>query len=225
VSGPVLVIVGAGPRVGEAVARRFGRDGYDIALIARDESRLADLGGRLGADGIAARWASAQVGDAASLTSAVTRLVGDRGRVDVLLHNVSIWRDASSLSTTPDELLADLAVGAASLLTAARAVAPAMLAAGRGTILATGSGAADHPTRGAASLGVQKAALRALVAALDADLRGEGIHCATVTVRGDIRHCTPLAPDAVADAFAALAAETSTAAPEQWRTFVDLPGR
>ncbi len=221
----MLIIVGAGPRLGEAVARRFGRDGYDVALIGRDEARVAEVGARLKADGITAGWAGADVADSAALTAAVTRFVGATEGSDVLLHNVSAWRDASSLQISPDELLADLAAGTASLLTAAQAVAPAMRLAGRGTILATGSSAADHPQPGAASLSVQKGALRALVQVLDADLRQFGIHCATATVRGAIKAGTPLAPERIADVYADLAAETTNLPPDQWRTVVDLLAR
>jgi NADP-dependent 3-hydroxy acid dehydrogenase YdfG len=217
----MLLIVGAGPRLGEAVARRFGQDGYDVGLIARDEPRLAELAGRLEDAGVTTGWAVADIADAAALTSAVGRLADHAGGVDVLLHNASAWRAATTLELTPDELLADLAIGAASLLTAAQAVVPAMRAAGGGTILATGSGAADSASPGAASLGPQKAALRALVRALDADLRDDGIHCATVTVRGFIREGTRFAPARIADLYAELVAETAGPR-EKWQTVVDL---
>jgi short-subunit dehydrogenase len=217
----MLLIIGAGSRLGEAVARRFGRDGYDVGLVARNETHLEQLAGRLKDAGITAGWAVADVADPGSLTAAIGRLVDPAGGVGVLLHNVSAWRPATTLETTPDELLADLAVGAASLLTAAQAVVPVMRAAGGGTILATGSGAADAATPDVASLGAQKAALRALVRALSADLGGDGIHCATVTVRGLIREGTRLAPERIADLYAELAAETAGPR-EKWRTVVDL---
>ena len=64
---------------------------------------------------------------------------------------------------TAAELLADLAVGTAGLLTAVRAALPTLLEQRTGTVLVTGSGVADHPcTPGSPSLGVQKAALRNL---------------------------------------------------------------
>jgi NADP-dependent 3-hydroxy acid dehydrogenase YdfG len=217
----MLLIVGAGARLGEAVARRFGQDGYDVGLIARDEPRLAELAARLKDAGVTTGWAVADIADAAALTTAIGRLADHAGGVDVLLHNASAWRAATTLELTPDELLADLAVGAASLLTAAQAVVPAMRAAGCGTILATGSGAADSATPGAASLGPQKATLRALVRALDADLRDDGIHCATVTVRGFIREGTRHAPARIADLYAQLVAE-SAGPREKWQTVVDL---
>jgi short-subunit dehydrogenase len=217
----MLLIVGAGPRLGEAVARRFGRDGYDIGLVARDETRLGELAERLKGAGITAGWAAADIADAAALTAAIGRLVDHAGGVDVLLHNASAWRAARPLETTADELLADLAVGATSLLTAAQAVVPAMRAAGGGTVLATGSGAADAATPDAASLGAQKAAIRALVRALDADLRGDGIHCATITVHGLIKDGTRFGPARIADLYAELVAETAGPR-EAWRTVVDL---
>jgi short-subunit dehydrogenase len=217
----MLLIVGAGARLGEAVARRFGQDGYDVGLIARDETRLGELAARLKDAGVTTGWAVADIGDAGALTTAIGRLADHAGGVDVLLHNASAWRAATTLETTPDELLADLAVGAVSLLAAAQAVVPSMRTAGGGTILATGSGAADAANPEAASLGPQKAALRALVRALDADLRGDGIHCATVTVRGPIAAGTRLAPACIADLYAELVAETAGPR-ETWHTVVDL---
>lgn len=219
---PLILIVGGGPRLGEAVARRFGRDGYDVGLIARDEQRLAGMAKRLDADGIATSWRSADVADSDALAAAVGSLVELAGRVDVALHNLSAWRAAAALDLASGDLLADLSVGAASLLTLAQAVVPAMRAAGRGTVLATGSGAADHPSPGAASLGPQKAALRVLIRSLAAELRPDGIHAATVAVRGAIAEGTPLAPDRIADVFAELVAETG-GPPARWRTVVDLP--
>ena len=76
-------------------------------------------------------------------------------------------------------------------------------------------------SRTAATLGVQKAALRALVQALAADLRPDGIHVATVTVRGTVAEGTPFAPDVVAQVFADLAEQTASD-PAGWHTVVDL---
>jgi NADP-dependent 3-hydroxy acid dehydrogenase YdfG len=220
-ANPVLVVVGAGPGVGEAVARRFGRDGYDVALVARTESTLAELGGRLRADGITTDWATAEMADPQSLTAALQALGGHRNRVDVLHHNASAFRSGRTDEVSAADLLADLAVGAASLLTAVQAVLPLMRERGSGTVLVTGGGAADRPMAGAATLGVQKAAIRNLIQAMDADLRGEGIHAATVVVKGIIKEGTPFAVDRVADLLFSLAAETARP-PDDWRTVVDL---
>jgi NADP-dependent 3-hydroxy acid dehydrogenase YdfG len=47
-----IVIVGAGPNLGAAVARRFGREGMSVGLIARDGAKLEELANVLGEEGI-----------------------------------------------------------------------------------------------------------------------------------------------------------------------------
>jgi NAD(P)-dependent dehydrogenase (short-subunit alcohol dehydrogenase family) len=213
-----LLIVGAGPRLGGAIGRRFGRDGYDVALVSETEAGVTALGEALQAEGITAGWTVADVRDDAALRAAVTRLAEHAGGIDVALHNVSIFRAATTLELTPEQLLDDVRAGAACLLTVAQAVAPGMVAAGGGTIIATGSAAADSPSPGAPTLGVQKAALRALIQAMALDLGPQGIHCATITINGLLG--TPgFEPERIADAFYSVATEPQ----EAWRTVVPYP--
>jgi NADP-dependent 3-hydroxy acid dehydrogenase YdfG len=199
----------------------FRRGRYDIGLLARNAERLEAMAESLTADGAQVGWAAADVADEAALGDALRRMTEHTGRLDVLLYNAVTFRAAPATELAPQDLLADLAIGTASLLTAVQAVLPVLRKQHTGTILATGGGAADSPAGPAASLGVQKAALRNLVQSLSAELRGEGIHVATVTIHGTIAAGTPFAPDAIAELFAGLAEETSTD-PETWRTVVDL---
>ncbi len=216
------LIVGAGPRLGAALARRFAREGHDIALIARSAATLEALAAELRTEGINTAWAAADIADAAELGSEIARLA-ERGPIAVAVHNVSVWRDATVLDLAPEQLLADLAAGAASLLTIAQAVVPGMTEAGGGTILATGSGAADSPSPGAPTLGAQKAALRSLVQAMAHDLTPRGIHCATVTIRGVLGQGIAFDPARIADVYAELVAETAGPR-ERWRTVVGYEG-
>lgn len=216
---PHLLIVGAGPGISGATARRLAADGYDVGLIARREDALAGLGAELRADGVRTEWASAQAGDPDSLTGAVGRLVEALGPVDVLLYNVSAGRQAAVDELTPEDMLADLAVGAVGLQTAVRAVLPAMRERGAGTVLVTGGGSADHPVAAMATLGVQKAAVRALAQVQAHALAPSGIHVATVTVRGFVGRQIP--PERVAALYAELVAETAGPR-EHWRTVVDI---
>lgn len=220
-SNPLTVVVGAGPGIGAATAHRFAALGHDVALVARDADRLAALGTRLQETGATVGWTACDVTDEAALTAAVSRFAEHSGRLDVLVVNPSRYRAATAPDTSAADLLADLAVGTAPLLTAVRAALPALRAQRTGTVLATGGGSADRPFPGAATLGVQKAALRALVQALAADLRPDGIHVATVTVRGTVAEGTPFAPDVVAQVFADLAEQTASD-PAGWHTVVDL---
>jgi short-subunit dehydrogenase len=216
------LIVGAGPRLGAAIARRLGRDGHDVALIARSAQPLEDLGTALQAEGITVGWATADICDTDALTRAVTRFAEHTGGIDVAVHNVSVWRDATAMQLPAQALLEGVGAGAASLLTLAHAVAPGMIDSGHGTILATGSGAADSPSPGAASLGVQKAALRSVVQALALDLAPQGVHCATVTING-LLGAAGFEPERLAELYGDLVAETD-GPPESWRTVVPYPG-
>jgi NADP-dependent 3-hydroxy acid dehydrogenase YdfG len=220
-SNPVLIIVGAGPGVGAATARRFAAAGYDIGLLARNPKRLEAFADELSKDGANVGWAAVDITDSVALSDTLGRMLDKTARVDVLLHNAVAFRETRATELTAEQLLADLGVGAASLLTAVQAVLPVLREQHTGTIIATGSGVADRPTVSSASLGVQKAALRNLIQVLAAELSGEGIHVATVTIRGAIAAGTPFAPEAIAEVFAELVAETSTD-PASWRTLVEL---
>jgi NADP-dependent 3-hydroxy acid dehydrogenase YdfG len=222
-SSPVIIIIGAGPGLGMSVARRFSAAGYDIGLIARTPQRLEQLADQLSGEGANVGWAAADVADPTELGGALRRMTDHTGRLDVLHTNAVGFRQALPSELSAADLLADLAIGTASLLTGVRAVLPVMLAQRTGTILATGGGTADRPWPQAATLGVQKAALRNLVQSLAGELTGTGIHAATVTVNGTIADGTPFAPSAIAEVFAELVAETA-GPPASWRTVVEFNG-
>jgi NADP-dependent 3-hydroxy acid dehydrogenase YdfG len=218
---PHLLVVGAGPGISAATARRLGGEGYAVGLVARREGPLAELQSDLAAHGILAGRAPAEAGDPASLTAAVELLVDTFGPADVLLYNVSVGREAAVPELAPEDLLADVAAGAVGLQTAVRAVLPGMRERGSGTVLVTGGGSADRPIPSMASLGVQKATLRALAEVQARALAPEGIHVVTVTVRGLVGEDRQIHPDRVAALYADLVAETAGPA-ENWRTVVDL---
>jgi short-subunit dehydrogenase len=49
-----IAVFGAGPGMGRSVARRFGREGFQVALVARNQARLAAFTAELAGDGIEA---------------------------------------------------------------------------------------------------------------------------------------------------------------------------
>lgn len=214
----VVVVVGAGPGVGASVARRFGREGYDVALVARSAEHLEQLGSELQEAGVTTGWTPVDITDAEALTAAIERFGRHLGHIDVLHFNPSVFRHSDPLHVTAQELLEDLHVGAAALLTAVQAARPAMPAGARITV--TGSMAADHPWHEACTLGAQKAALRNLVRSLDATLAPEGIRAMSLTVRGTLAPDTAFSPDRVADAIYTAAATRD----EDWRDEVVYAG-
>lgn len=217
-TNPVVLVVGAGPGVSASVARRFAREGYDVALLGRDEDPVAALAGELRARGVRVESRLADVTDVDAAREAMTALAQTLGRVDVLHFNPSAFREQDPLELTVEDLLADVALGVGALLTAVQTARPFLQYGGRVTV--TGSMAADQPWHRAASLGVQKAGVRNLVHSLDATLRDDGIRAVSVTVRGTLAPDGPFAPDRVADAIYAAATQDE----ERWRTEIPYGG-
>lgn len=217
-SRPVVLVVGAGPGVSGSVAKRWAREGHDVALAGLHEEVLRSLAAEIEPLGVDVGWSPVDITDAEAFTAAVGRFGEHTERIDVLHFNPSAWRGKSPLELTPAELDEDLHVGVSPLLTALQAARPFMSAGGR--VTATGSMAADEPDPAAASLGIQKAALRNLVRSIDATLKDDGIRAVSVTVRGALAQQGPFTPDRVAEALYAAAHQDEST----WRTEVPYSG-
>lgn len=193
---PLAVIVGAGPGIGMAAARRFQQGGFRVAVVSRPSDPLAAFQAEL--DGLALGADLAREGQ---LGEALAAIEAWGGLPEVLVCNASAGTPGPAAGVTPDQLLQDFQVSVGSALAAVRWALPAMRAAGRGTLLFTGGGLALKPQAGLASAALGKAALRSLALSLGQELAQEGIHAATVTVCGFVRPGARLSPERVAQAF------------------------
>ena len=213
-----IVVVGAGPGLGASIALRFAREGFRVALVARSAEGLDLTGMDVAGEPVVV---AADVADEAALRAGFSRLRAEVGDPEVCVYNPSLFVEGTPTQVSYDGLLLGLRVGLLGAVVTAQEVAPAMRAAGRGTILLTGSGVALRPTPGSTSLGLQKAGLRNLAQALAEELRPDGVHAATVTIRGALAPGTPFDPDVVADAFWQLYAE-GAGEPDTWHSEVEV---
>lgn len=198
----VLVVVAAGPGLGRAAALRFAQEGFSVGLVARSADRLGDLAGELMAAGSPqAAVASGDVGDEAALRGAMRLLAAELGPATVLVFNGSAYVEGSALTLATSDLRLALDVGVVGAMVAVQEVAPAMRDAGRGTMLLTGSVAADRASTGATAVGVAKAALRNLTMSLHKELAPDGVRVATVTIDGVLSGPKALDVDAIADRY------------------------
>lgn len=78
-----IVIIGAGPNLGLAVAKRFGREGLAVGLVSRTQAKLDDLAAQLEDDGITAAAAAAEIRDADAPAGAISSLADRLGPVEV----------------------------------------------------------------------------------------------------------------------------------------------
>jgi NAD(P)-dependent dehydrogenase (short-subunit alcohol dehydrogenase family) len=132
---PVCVISGVGPGTGSALARRFAAGGNCVAMLARNAQRLAGLERELpGSKGY-----SCDVSDPAQVEATADRIERELGGPTTLVHNAVGGAFGSFLEIDPAVLNRNFQVNTMGLLYLARRLAPAMIRAGSGNIVATGN--------------------------------------------------------------------------------------
>lgn len=191
---PVIAIIGAGPGLGLAVARVFGRNGHRVALIARNAAKLDELAADPASDGIEAAGFVADASDPASLTAALDAARERFGSIDVLEFSPHAG-NADSLVDPLDVTAENLRPAVDTMLfgavAAVQAVLPAMRERGAGTVLLTaGSGSIDPvPVFGA--LNAAQAATRNWALNLHRALAGSGVYVAHVAIGVGIGETAP----------------------------------
>jgi NADP-dependent 3-hydroxy acid dehydrogenase YdfG len=198
-----IVIVGAGPNLGAAVARRFGREGMSVGLVARDAGKLEELANVLNEEGITADFAAADIRDAEALAGAIRSLAERLGPVEVLEYSPLPAKEFMKpiLETSVDDLRGPLEFSVLGAVAAATAVVGPMIEAGSGSILFTTGGAAVKPYPLRAGVGVSFAGEVAYARMLHQQLAGEGVHVGHTAIAGRIAPGEDHEPDDVAEAL------------------------
>lgn len=197
----ILTIVGMGPGISNSVAEKFAKEGFAIAMIARNEKRLADYKSKFDKSGIESFYSAADAGEESSLKKAFENIHNKFGMTDVLLYNVFSFREGKPMDLKYEDVIYDFKVNVAGALVSAQIVLPSMLEKKEGTILFTGGGLAIEPFPLYTSLAIGKAGIRNLSHSLYADLKPKNIHAATVIVTGFVKPDTKYAPGLIAEEF------------------------
>jgi short-subunit dehydrogenase len=183
-----VLILGAGPGLSASVARRFGREGYAITLVARNEQNLTSLAEGLRSDGITVDTATADAADSNGFRAALEDLA-ERITPGVVVYNAALIATDSN------------AVNVVGAISAAQVFTPAMRDAKAGTFLTSGGYAYIDPYPAYASLALGKAGLRAATTLLHKELKDDGVHATSITIYGPIAPDTPAAPDLIAESY------------------------
>jgi short-subunit dehydrogenase len=196
-----LLLVGAGPGLGLAVARRFAEGGYRLTLVARSTDGLGDLTNSLADTGAQIDTIAADASNPEGLGARLAELYKEQGAPGLIIYNAVMGAPDKLLSSTVEHLQTAYAVDVISAIVVAQVAAPAMRAAGSGTIIVTGGGFADHPIPVLATVSLGKAALRSAATMLGADLAPDGIRVATLTIAGQIVAGTAFDPENIAKRY------------------------
>lgn len=206
-----MLILGAGPGIGLATARRFGQEGYHVVLASRNTARLQGLAAQLEAEGLSASVEQVDVSDVQSIAGLVQRIGDD---LSVLHYNAGVLHyDAEGQlqarplqAETPASLVSDTQVNLIGAMAAIQAALPALSNTTGASVLLTGGGFGVQPSADFLTLSVGKAGLRAVALALFEPLKQQRVHVSTVTVSRLVEAESPEA-GAVAEAFWALHAQ------------------
>jgi len=147
-----LLLIGAGPGVGAALVRRFGREGFRSTLISRGETQLDKLASELRSGGLELDAIVADIADLDGYRVTLERIFSAPGPPGVVVYNAALPDPGEILETTIERLRAAHDVDVLGAVVAAQVAAPVLRAAGRGTLLVTSGGFADNPVPALASL-------------------------------------------------------------------------
>lgn len=175
---PICLVTGVGDATGSAIVRRFADDGYRVAMIARNRERLDRLAEEIG-DAYAY---PCDVGDLEALEGTIANIKRDLGQVQVLIHNAVAHTFGTFMASDPTELEHNFRVNTTALLYLARALAPDMIEAAQGVIIATGNTASHQGVPDYALFAPTKAAQRILCESLARDLGPSRVHVGYVTI-------------------------------------------
>jgi NAD(P)-dependent dehydrogenase (short-subunit alcohol dehydrogenase family) len=192
------LIVGTGQGLSASLARLFAREGFKIALAARNIAKLADLCRETGAEAFACD---------ATDPEAVARLFDDverrLGIPDVVVYNASARVRGPFTALDPADVDRSMRVSAFGGFLVAQQAARRMLALGKGAVLFTGASASVKGYPESAPFAMGKFALRGLAQSMARELSPKGIHVAHIVIDGGIKSATrtepPDKPDSMLD--------------------------
>jgi NAD(P)-dependent dehydrogenase (short-subunit alcohol dehydrogenase family) len=224
----IALIVGAGPGLGTALAKKFAAEGYDLALAARNVDRVNQLAAELGKGKVSAKAFKVDVTDEASMTALFADVEKAMGPIAVVVHNVNgrVVKDLLELSVADMEnQWRTICLGG--FLTG-REAARHMLPRGAGTIVYIGGRGGRRGLARFTAFGSAKAGVRSVAECLARELAPSGIHVAHVaveaTIGGPRANPEAVAKEAVVDpvALAEVVYQTHIQPRNCWTFEVDL---
>ncbi len=192
----ICLITGVGPGTGTALVRRFAEGGYVVAMIARNEDRLATLAGTLSD----VHAFPCDVSDADALKATVTQIQSDLGAPEIVVHNAVGGAFGSFLDVDAKVLERNFKINTTALLHLAQMTVPAMIEKGHGVVLGTGNTSAYRGKANFAAFAPTKAAQRILLESIARHAGPQGVHAAYVAIDAVIdvpwaREAMPDQPD------------------------------
>ena len=188
-----IVVCGHGPGISDAVAHKFGKEGFSVAIVARNKERLSAAAAKLEQAGVKAKAFTADLSDPEAVRG-VVKAARELGPI-ACLHWNAYGGKAGDLTTAPTaELREALDISVHGLLAGLQEALPDLKAA-KGSLLVTGGGLAFYDAKvdamacewGAMGLAVGKAAQHKVVGLLAKRLEKDSVYVGEVVVLGMVK--------------------------------------
>lgn len=174
------VVTGASRGIGAVYADRLAKRGYDLILVARDQSRLEALSGRLTREtGRSVTLLPADLNDTADLAM-VEKILRNDPVITMLVNNAGAASIAPLLNADVEKMDEIIALNITALTRLTYAVAPAFVQRGAGTIINIASVVGISPERLNGVYGASKAYVIALSHSLQHELAEKGLRIQVV---------------------------------------------
>ncbi|MBZ6384364.1 MULTISPECIES: SDR family NAD(P)-dependent oxidoreductase [Pantoea] len=164
-----VIITGGAGGIGEAVCRRFAREGAQVWILDSNARAAAALAEDISAAGGRARWQAVDLSSREAIAAFVSELKAQESRIDVLINNAGINRRGALLDLSETDWEETFTVNLDALFHMCRAVLPHMIAQGGGAIVNTASQWGLHPAPGHIAYNTSKAAVAAFTLNLARD--------------------------------------------------------
>ncbi|NEO32841.1 MAG: SDR family NAD(P)-dependent oxidoreductase [Symploca sp. SIO3C6] len=226
----VAVVLGVGPGLGGAIVRRFARENFAVAMMARNEDMLKAIQQEVEEFGGVALPVATDATNPNSVIDAFAQVKEKLGTPEVFVYNAGTLLMGGILELTPEQFENSWKINCLGAFLAVQQVLPAMVERGSGAILLTGATASLRGGARFAGLAVGKFGLRALAQSLAREFSPQGIHVAHIIIDGLINtprvqamapereSHTMLSPEAIAQTYWQLYLQEPTA----WTLELDL---
>lgn len=196
------VIVGVGPGLGLSLARRFGKEKFKVALVARRAQELEKYVSELSDLGIEAAGFPADAADEQQLQEAFHTIKQQFGFIDLLIYNAGVIQPVHASQATVEIVSQHLQVNLMGAITSVQQVVDEMTKENKGAILFTGGG---HSELSAISflttLSIGKSALRSYAHCLHDELAEHGVYAGMFSIAGVIQAGSFFSPDKIAESY------------------------
>lgn len=199
-----IVVVGAGPGLGLAIAKRFGQAGFRVGLVARRKEALAGYVQSLKQMGIEAGGFPADITQEAQIADSFGRIRKEWGPVDVLEYSPLDRGNFPRLpvnEVSTEQVLMQLKINVLGAVACVQQVLPDMLRRGEGAIFLTAGTSAVSTIPTISHVGISNAGERSYALSLNNELGPKGIFAAFVCIKTGIKEGTAGDPGKIADAY------------------------